>query len=154
MLPHYPCLTSGCCTAACLEGPSVRAEHFKVLADLPAYRSDPEWDPASWLSLVGGGRHVGAGLLSMLRFLIAWPHLSPVTRFALLSLTFDLQLRRSETLHDLRGWLRQSQARPLANEGGHPHGLGSEPLLLCLHNTKLFSLGSFPSPLPLFPLPF
>lgn len=117
MLPHYPCLTSRRCTAACLEGPSVRAEHFKVLADLPAYRSDSEWDPASWLSLVAGGRHVGAGLLFMLRFLIAWPRLSPVTRFALLSLTFDLQLRGSETLHDLQGWLRRSQAL-LANEGG------------------------------------
>lgn len=90
ILPQYPCLVSGYCTAACLEGPSVRAEHFKAPADLPAYPSDPvpEWDPSSRLSLVEGGRQVGSGL----SFLIAWPCLSPVTRFVLLSLIVDLLL--------------------------------------------------------------
>lgn len=44
---------SGRRTAACLDGPSVRAEHFKVLADLPAYPSDCEWDPARRLIWLG-----------------------------------------------------------------------------------------------------
>lgn len=101
MLPHYPCLMSGCCVAACLEDPSLRVKPFKAPADLPARPSDPVpgWYPSSRLSLVAGGRHTGSGFLPTLSLFIAWLYLPPIIRFDLLSLTFGLRLPCSEALH-------------------------------------------------------